>query len=70
MPERVFSEPLALGPKAGTPAAIYDQRQFEANKQEWHAERECDEHGIPTKTTLGDLGLDFVIPTPGELVDL
>jgi aldehyde:ferredoxin oxidoreductase len=70
MPERVFTEPLTLGPKAGTPAAIYDRRQFEADKQEWYIARGCDEHGIPTKTTLRNLGLDFVIPTLAKQVDL
>ncbi len=70
LPERVFTEPLTLGPKAGTPAAIYKREQFEADKQEWYAARGCDEHGIPTKTTLKKLGLDFVIPTLGKLVDL
>ena len=67
LPERVFTEPLTLGPKAGTPAAIYDRRQFEADKQEWYAARGCDEHGIPTKETLRKLGLDFVIPTLEKL---
>ena len=70
LPERVFTEPLTLGPKAGTPAAIYDREQFKADKQEWYAARGCDEHGIPTKTTLKNLGLDFVIPTLSKLVDL
>jgi aldehyde:ferredoxin oxidoreductase len=70
LPERVFTEPLTLGPKAGTPAAIYDREQFKADKQEWYAARGCDEHGIPTKTTLKNLGLDFVIPTLSKLVDI
>lgn len=70
MPERVFTEPLTLGPKAGTPAAIYDRKQFEADKQEWYAARGCDERGIPTKETLRNLGLDFVVPTLDNLVDL
>ncbi len=70
LPERVFTEPLTLGPKAGTPSAIYDQKQFEADKQEWYAARGCDEHGVPTKETLSSLGLDFVIPTLSELADL
>ena len=63
LPERVFTEPLTLGPKAGTPAAVYDRRQFETDKQEWYTSRGCDEHGIPTKDTLKKLGLEFVIPT-------
>ena len=67
LPERVFTEPLTLGPKAGTPAALYDRKQFKADKQEWYAARGCDEHGIPTKETLKDLGLDFVIPTLDKL---
>jgi aldehyde:ferredoxin oxidoreductase len=70
LPERVFTEPLTRGPKAGTPAALYDRKQFEADKQEWYAARGCNEHGIPTKETLRKLSLDFVIPTLEKLVDL
>jgi aldehyde:ferredoxin oxidoreductase len=70
LPERVFTEPLTLGPKAGTPAALYDRRQFEADKREWYAARGCDEYGIPTKETLKKLGLEFAIPTLEKLVDL
>ena len=61
LPDRVHEEPLTLGPKAGTPAAIYPREQFEADKQEWYEARGCDEHGIPTKETLKKLGLEFVI---------
>ena len=50
-------------PKAGTPAALYDREQFEADKQAWYQARGCDEHGIPTTSTLRDLELDFLIPT-------
>jgi aldehyde:ferredoxin oxidoreductase len=70
LPERVFTEPLTRGPKAGTPAALYDRKQFEADKQEWYAARGCNEQGIPIKETLSKLGLDFVIPTLEKLVDL
>ncbi|UCH02405.1 MAG: aldehyde ferredoxin oxidoreductase family protein [Candidatus Bathyarchaeota archaeon] len=62
LPERVFTEPLTLGPKAGTPAAIYDRKQFENDKQTWYKARGCDSHGIPLKTTLKNLDLSFVIP--------
>ncbi len=62
LPDRVFEEPLTLGPKAGTPAALYDREQFEKDKQEWYSARGCDEHGVPTKETLRNLGLDFTIP--------
>jgi aldehyde:ferredoxin oxidoreductase len=70
LPERVFTEPLTRGPKAGTQAALYDRKQFEADKQEWYTARGCNEHGIPTKEALRKLGLDFVIPTLEKLVDL
>ena len=70
LPERVFTEPLSLGPKAGTSAALYNRKQFEADKQEWYAARGCDEHGVPKKETLRKLGLDFVIPTLEKMVNL
>jgi len=70
LPERVFTEPLTLGPKAGTQAAIYDRNQFETDKQTWYTDRGCDAHGIPTKKTLKELELDFVIPTLEKVVDL
>ena len=54
LPERVFTEPLTLGPKAETAAAIYDRRKFEEDKQTWYKARGCDQHGIPTKKTLKD----------------
>ena len=62
LPERVFTEPLTLGPKAGTDQAIYDRQRFEADKQEWYLARGCDEHGIPTEETLRRLDLSFTIP--------
>lgn len=70
LPDRVFEEPLTLGPKAGTPAAIYDRKKFEDDKQTWYKARGCDKHGIPTKNTLKKLGLDFTIPTLEKLVTL
>ncbi|MFC1899925.1 aldehyde ferredoxin oxidoreductase family protein [Chloroflexota bacterium] len=70
LPERVFTEPLTLGPKAGTPAAIYDRKKFEEDKQTWYQARGCDKHGIPTKKTLRDLNLDFVIPVLEKTVKL
>jgi aldehyde:ferredoxin oxidoreductase len=70
LPERVFTEPLTLGPKAGTAEAIYDRAQFEKDKQTWYEARGCDEHGIPTKSTLKSLGLDFVIKTLDKKIDL
>jgi len=70
LPERVFEEPLTLGPNAGTPAAIYDRKKFVEDKQAWYKARGCDEHGIPTKNTLRRLGLDFTIPTLEKLVTL
>jgi aldehyde:ferredoxin oxidoreductase len=70
LPERVFTEPLTQGPKAGTPAALYDRLQFEEDKQTWYAARGCDSRGIPTRTTLKKLKLDFVIPELNKVVDL
>lgn len=70
LPERVFTEPLTLGPKAGTTAALYDRQQFETDKQAWYSARGCDSHGIPTKSTLRDLELDFVISTLEKVVPL
>lgn len=70
LPERVFTEPLTLGPKAGTAAAIYDRKKFEEDKQTWYKARGCDTHGIPTKKTLGDLDLAFVIPALEKVITL
>jgi aldehyde:ferredoxin oxidoreductase len=70
LPERVFTEPLTLGPKAGTDAAVYDRKTFEADKQTWYQARGCDEHGVPTKKTLRDLDLAFVIPALEKVVTL
>lgn len=62
LPDRVHEEPLTLGPKAGTPAALYSREQFESDKQEWYKTRGCNEYGIPKKETLKRLDLEFVIP--------
>ncbi|MFH1381683.1 MAG: aldehyde ferredoxin oxidoreductase family protein [Chloroflexota bacterium] len=70
LPERVFTEPLTLGPKAGTAAAIYDRKKFEEDKQTWYKARGCDKHGIPTRKTLKELDLSFVIPILEKTVDL
>jgi aldehyde:ferredoxin oxidoreductase len=63
LPDRFHEDPLTLGPKGGTPAAIYPRDQYEKDRQMWYSERGCDAHGIPTKETLKTLNLDFVIPT-------
>jgi aldehyde:ferredoxin oxidoreductase len=70
LPERVFTEPLTLGPKAGTAAAVYDRKQFEEDKQTWYQLRGCDAHGIPTKKTLRTLDLAFTIPSLEQVVTL
>jgi aldehyde:ferredoxin oxidoreductase len=70
LPERVFTDPLTLGPKAGTAAAVYDRKQFEADKQQWYRLRGCDAHGIPTKKTLRALDLAFTIPSLEQVVAL
>jgi aldehyde:ferredoxin oxidoreductase len=70
LPERVFTEPLTLGPKAGTASALYDRDQFKKDKQSWYKLRGCDEHGIPTKKTLKDLELGFMINDLEKVVHL
>lgn len=70
LPERVFTESLTLGPKAETTAAIYDRNKFEEDKQTWYEARCCDKHGIPTRKTLKDLDLSFIIPALEKTVDL
>ncbi len=70
LPERVFTEPLTLGPKAGTVAAIYDRKKFEEDKQTWYKARGCDKHGVPTKKTLKDLDLAFTIPLLEKTIGL
>ena len=70
LPERVFTEPFTLGPKAGTAAAIYDRKKFEEDKQTWYKARGCDKHGIPTRKTLKNLDLSFIIPILEKTVDL
>jgi len=62
IPDRFHEEPLTLGPKAGTPAAVYPREQYERDRQSWYKERGCSEHGIPEKETLKALGLSFVVP--------
>ncbi|MHA2064827.1 MAG: aldehyde ferredoxin oxidoreductase C-terminal domain-containing protein, partial [Candidatus Thorarchaeota archaeon] len=70
LPERVFTEPLTLGPKAGTTEAVYDRKQFEEDKQTWYQLRGCDAHGIPTKKTLRVLDLAFIIPSLEQVATL
>jgi aldehyde:ferredoxin oxidoreductase len=70
LPQRVFTDPLTLGPKAGTPAALYDRKTFEADKQSWYIARGCDTRGIPTKATLRKLHLDFMIAGLEQVVSL
>ena len=70
LPERVFTEPLTLGSKAGTVEALYDRKKFAEDKQTWYKARGCDTHGIPTKKTLRILDLAFAIPALEEVVDL
>ena len=70
LPERVFTEPLTLGPKAGTLASVYDRKKFEEDKQKWYKSRGCDDHGIPTRYTLKSLDLTFVIPELEKIVTL
>ncbi len=58
-PEKWFTDPLTKGPYAGRTLnkGIYDRMLS------WYYEiREWDGRGIPTKRTLEELGLDYVIP--------
>ena len=49
---------------------ILDREKFEEDKQTWYKARGCDKHGIPTKKTLKDLDLSFIIPILEKTVDL
>jgi aldehyde:ferredoxin oxidoreductase len=57
VPERWFNEPLTKGPLKGTKL---DKTKYEYMQQLYYQKRGWDHRGIPTKTTLGKLGLTDV----------
>lgn len=59
LPDRVHSEPLQWGPKAG---AVYPRESFEADRAAWYRERGYDAAGLPTDDLLQKLDLGFAIP--------
>jgi aldehyde:ferredoxin oxidoreductase len=61
LPARVHDDPLTQGPLAG---ARYPREAFLKDRAEWYAVRGCDEAGYPTRETLEQLGLGFVVREP------
>jgi len=59
-PSRWFEEPLSQGPFKG---AKLDMKKYDEMLSIYYELRGWDERGVPTKTTLKRLGLEFVIPT-------
>ncbi|KJS20872.1 MAG: aldehyde:ferredoxin oxidoreductase [Clostridiaceae bacterium BRH_c20a] len=59
LPERVHTEPLTTGKKAGS---VYPLEKFKADRLRWYKERGCDETGVPKIEHLEEFGLDFTIP--------
>lgn len=59
LPERVHSEPLTVGERAG---AVYSREDFAVDRAGWYVDRGCDPTGIPSASRLADLGLDYAIP--------
>ncbi len=58
LPERVHSEPLTVGTRAGS---VYPRDDFVTDRASWYQDRGCDAAGIPTTERLAELGLDFAI---------
>lgn len=58
LPERVHTEPLTVGERAG---AVYARNDFLADRAAWYRDRGCDPAGIPTAERLVELGLDFAV---------
>jgi len=59
LPERVHTEPLTKGKKAGS---VYPLEKFKADRLKWYEERGCDSTGVPKIEHLINLGLDFAVP--------
>ncbi len=66
-PARWFKEPLTKGPLAGR---ALDYEQFNKMLSMYYELRGWDERGVPKKSTLQKLGLDYVIPTLEKIVGL
>jgi len=67
VPARWFNEPLTKGPLKGTKL---DKTKYEYMQQLYYKKRGWDNRGIPTKTTLGKLGLTDVATELGKHVTL
>lgn len=59
LPARVHTEPLTVGPGAGS---VYDRDRFLADRAEWYEDRGCDKDGIPTAERLARLDLSEMEP--------
>ena len=66
-PVRWFQEPLTKGPLAG---AKLDQKGYDQLLSWYYERRGWDSRGIPTKATLKDQGLEWVIPPLEKTVTL
>lgn len=62
-PERWFEEPLKKGPREGTKV---DRELFEKLLNYYYDAYEWDERGLPTKSKLKELNLEYVIPSLEE----
>ncbi|MFZ5943892.1 MAG: aldehyde ferredoxin oxidoreductase family protein [Bacillota bacterium] len=59
LPERVHTEPLTKGKKAGS---VYPLEKFLADRKKWYEKRGCDENGVPKIEHLTNIGLEFTVP--------
>jgi len=66
-PERWFKEPLSKGPLSGMKL---DYDKFVAMLKTYYEKRGWDSRGIPTKSTLRKLGLEYVIGELSKYVEL
>jgi len=66
-PERWFKEPLSKGPLSGMKL---DYDKFVAMLKTYYEKRGWDSRGIPTKSTLRKLGLEYVIDELSKYVEL
>jgi aldehyde:ferredoxin oxidoreductase len=67
VPNRWFTDPLTKGPLKG---AKLDKSKYEAMLQMYYTKRGWDHRGIPTKSTLANLGLTDVDQELGKHVQL
>ena len=66
-PAKWFEVPTTKGPYAGQ---TLDRVKYEQLLDHYYDIRGWDKNGVPTKSTLKKLGLDFVIPTLEKIVQL